>query len=785
MGIVLLFGMVFVGAMVVMVAGMTMIDDLQGYATDERNEQNFRMVDKTLSTETAAGDGKTSFDIETGDDGEYEVADRGQLSINVTNRLGESCQVSDLPLGTLEHETDRGERMAYQAGGIWRTSGNTTVVVSDPDIRYYTDTHDGIETQRLEVSVTNLRGNVSRGEHTATTTLHKPKGAGCIEEVRFPSSVTITVEDTPYHDGWERFLREEFDADDDQISHDPDARRVEVNAPLGHTRPFADYVDLEPTIYGGLYVTGPENSDKSQINGDLTVDSYDSREDTYANTENTSGDLFVADTDELHLVSQATISGYPVINGDLNATPNSEVSPFAYRYGEDVSPEPDQADALSTELSEPFDSIDDVDDEIDAAQEFLESQPGLPGGTVEDGEYHVDGDLDRSNLEFDVSDGDAHVAVGDSDDPGDLALDDVDVTGGGQVHIYVTGDEIELEDVEVPDDRADAIWIYGGSDTDVTINGDFQGVVYAPGDGNLKIKDDTEIHGAIVGGTLGPGDGGGAGNGAGNGGGAGDTYIGDDVEIHFDVSLRSDVPIPEGDLTVDQEVRLPIDATFVLDRSGSMGPHCTQYGPFGGCWNQHPGNDPDERRLDATRDFIGVLNESQGDKVGVYEFNNYGHEIHHLSNDFDSVNASLDTEADGGTNMAAGMDIALDAYDEDGDDRERVMVLLSDGENNNEYLDQQTRQRAEDAAEDGVTVYTVGLGSDINDDLLEEVANTTGGKYFHVDDADDLAEIFEEEIATDVIEAAEVEFETVTYSVTSSPDEYVIKVDESEVEIED
>jgi hypothetical protein len=174
-----------------------------------------------------------------------------------------------------------------------------------------------------------------------------------------------------------------------------------------------------------------------------------------------------------------------------------------------------------------------------------------------------------------------------------------------------------------------------------------------------------------------------------------DVGIGDNVDINFDRSLRTDTPLSDADenqLFEYGDTRAPIDATFVLDRSGSMGPHnpssrVRTYSPIdtefitGNYWRpipvnkpfrnvngddiilrntttgetkqlerrdpadpdnwqeirvepcrgrcsswallgtfNHPGNDPAGVRVEATKDFIGLMNESNGDRVGIYEF---------------------------------------------------------------------------------------------------------------------------------------------------------------------
>lgn len=48
------------------------------------------------------------------------------------------------------------------------------------------------------------------------------------------------------------------------------------------------------------------------------------------------------------------------------------------------------------------------------------------------------------------------------------------------------------------------------------------------------------------------------------------------------------------------------------------------------------------------------------------------------------------------------------------------------------------------AKSNNVTVYTIGLGSSLNESLLKRIAAETGGKYFHAINADELKNIHDQ-----------------------------------------
>lgn len=96
--------------------------------------------------------------------------------------------------------------------------------------------------------------------------------------------------------------------------------------------------------------------------------------------------------------------------------------------------------------------------------------------------------------------------------------------------------------------------------------------------------------------------------------------------------------------------------------------------------------------------------------------------------------------------------------------RSKVVVLLTDGENNKGTVDPRTAAQA--AATFGIKIYTIGVGTQgeapvptgqgplglryetlpvkIDEQLLGEVARTTGGRYFRATDAASLSNIFSE-----------------------------------------
>lgn len=108
-----------------------------------------------------------------------------------------------------------------------------------------------------------------------------------------------------------------------------------------------------------------------------------------------------------------------------------------------------------------------------------------------------------------------------------------------------------------------------------------------------------------------------------------------------------------------------------------------------------------------------------------------------------------------GTDIGRALETGLRAFSDDGEDRHRVMVLLTDGEDHGE----RALEVAGEAADRGVVIFTVGIGSTsgvpvpvrddsggrsflrdaqgglvatrLDADLLIEIARATGGEFYH------------------------------------------------------
>ncbi len=97
------------------------------------------------------------------------------------------------------------------------------------------------------------------------------------------------------------------------------------------------------------------------------------------------------------------------------------------------------------------------------------------------------------------------------------------------------------------------------------------------------------------------------------------------------------------------------------------------------------------------------------------------------------------------TRMASGMQKGIDEVRR-GFSREMVnrMIVLTDGFTTDA---QQCRTLATQAAQAGISVSTMGLGAEFNEDLLISIADASGGNAYLIHSLDEITKVFEQELA--------------------------------------
>jgi Ca-activated chloride channel family protein len=196
-----------------------------------------------------------------------------------------------------------------------------------------------------------------------------------------------------------------------------------------------------------------------------------------------------------------------------------------------------------------------------------------------------------------------------------------------------------------------------------------------------------------------------------------------------------------------------------------------------------------EATKDAAREF--VEKQPSGEKIGVVSFSDFGALVAPPS---DSRTQALESisrlQPQRGTNNGAGLAVALDAIYEEQADGEPIVtneptpipasedlldappasiVLVSDGDRT---VGEDPLELAREAAQAGIKIYTVGIGTPegtvlqiqgrniltrLDETTLKGMADLTGGRYFNAQDEGDLREIYDDLARERVIENKETE----------------------------
>jgi Ca-activated chloride channel family protein len=170
-------------------------------------------------------------------------------------------------------------------------------------------------------------------------------------------------------------------------------------------------------------------------------------------------------------------------------------------------------------------------------------------------------------------------------------------------------------------------------------------------------------------------------------------------------------------------------------------------------------------RLRVVKRVVGEFIEARkGDRVGLVLFGTNAYLQAPLTFDLTSVNRLLIEApvgiAGGKTAIGDAIGLAVKRL-RMRPQEDKILILLTDGANNVGEVDPE--KAAELAAFDNIKIYTIGVGAeemrvpsllglaprmtnpsaDLDEDTLQAVASTTGGRYFRAKDTQGLAEIYD------------------------------------------
>ncbi len=205
---------------------------------------------------------------------------------------------------------------------------------------------------------------------------------------------------------------------------------------------------------------------------------------------------------------------------------------------------------------------------------------------------------------------------------------------------------------------------------------------------------------------------------------------------------------PQTGKTFQTRTTRGIDIVLALDISSSMG--AMDFDPL--------------TRFEAAREVLkDFVSQRVSDRIGLVVFAAQSFTLCPLTLDYEILREFLENawgaRLEDGTAIGSGIATSLNRLRES-DAKSRVVILLTDGMNNQGSIDPLTAARM--AATMGVRIYTIGMGTEgqapqrmddgrvflvethIDEETLKKVADSTGGKYYRAKNVRELQGIYDE-----------------------------------------
>ncbi|MBN1324148.1 MAG: VWA domain-containing protein [Methanotrichaceae archaeon] len=204
--------------------------------------------------------------------------------------------------------------------------------------------------------------------------------------------------------------------------------------------------------------------------------------------------------------------------------------------------------------------------------------------------------------------------------------------------------------------------------------------------------------------------------------------------------------------------RKKLNLVVVLDNSGSMASAFDRYyyDQLGNLVDLGEDNDGRSKMEIADRAVLSLMGHlGEGDRFGLVKFNNEAFLVDPLTlvEDKDLLRLKdriLDIEADGGTNMEAGMEKARRLFDRlgiaDRSEYENRIIFITDAMPNiGETGEAGLSAILEEEASRGVYTTFIGVGVDFNSELAERIATIRGANYYSVHSEDEFQSRMDDE----------------------------------------
>ncbi|WP_425557119.1 DUF7289 family protein [Haloarcula hispanica] len=504
LGLALVFAVMIISTTAVVALGADAITSTQTQLDAERTEKSLTELNSKTALVALGQTDVQQVSLPASSSSTYRIdEDAGWMNVSYQNTTsGSRTTVFNESMGEVAYHGSDETRLAYQGGGVWRSSGDgTSVMVSPPEFHYRDATLtlplvtvSGSGTIRDRASITHNRTTSHFPNTTRNANFTNPLEDG---------KVNVTLQ-SEYYRAWGGYFEERTDGD---VTYHPDSSRVSIvlKVPAGPRK-----------VRNAVAATSDSGSIKLSGN-DAFTDSYTSADgDGYDASE-------AGDGGDLTTAGDVIVTGSAELNGNITSGGRVEFSSNSMTFNGDRVEWADAFDdkhgacsgSCSDEQISSFGDTTNINSHVDTQVDDLSSSNDN-GGTIADdgvidgtegtttlsaGRYHVDRIDLSDDVEFDTTGG--NVIIGVENYVSLNTGNDITVSGPNQVKIYVKGESpasggsadgyhfftraSEIRTTGAVSERSTQVWIYGKDNLQARMEkkgsdkSKVTGVIYAPG----------------------------------------------------------------------------------------------------------------------------------------------------------------------------------------------------------------------------------------------------------------------------------------------------------------
>jgi PKD repeat protein len=210
-GVVVLVGIAAIGGVTLLVVGSDFQESTEDRIADERVEKSFMQLDARIADVSSGEPTRRTVDFDLPDSAASEAAIRresaGTIVFNRTNATTTNT-IAVKEVGSIVYERD-GTQYTYQAGAVWRGTGEGARLVSAPQFSYEFSDRDGRARPTLNFRIAELDG-AERLESEPVSVEHK-RTVAPFNNVSAVEDEVVTMSITSeFYAGWGSYFEQRY-----------------------------------------------------------------------------------------------------------------------------------------------------------------------------------------------------------------------------------------------------------------------------------------------------------------------------------------------------------------------------------------------------------------------------------------------------------------------------------------------------------------------------------------------------------------------------------------------